>query len=153
MRRRRPSVSRPRATGRPPATGRRPASRPRSSRRAGSSISATRIAVLGAGSWGTALAVQLSRAGHPVLLWGRDPEHLATIARERCNTRYLPGVELPAPVHVQPDLEAAVRRADDVLIAVPSHAFRETLIAIRPAEPKRLAWATKGFELETGLLP
>ncbi len=75
------------------------------------------------------------------------------MARERRNRRYLPGVELPPGVEVEPDLAAAAADADDVLVAVPSQAFRETLIALAPARPRRVAWATKGFELATGLLP
>ena len=75
------------------------------------------------------------------------------MARERRNRRYLPGVALPPGVEVEPDLAAAAADADDVLVAVPSQAFRETLIALAPARPRRVAWATKGFELATGLLP
>ena len=75
------------------------------------------------------------------------------MARERRNRIYLPDVELPAEVRIEPDLAAATAAADDVLVAVPSHAFRATLTAIAPAPPRRLAWATKGFELASGLLP
>src|SRR5690606_23141514 len=104
-------------------------------------------------SWGTALAVQLTRAGHPVVLWGRDSAQLGEMARERRNRIYLPNVALPAEVRIEADLAAAAAAADIVLVAVPSHAFRATLQAVAPAAPRRLAWATKGFELTSGLLP
>ena len=113
------------------------------------------IAVLGAGSWGTALAIQFARAGHPTLLWGRDPAGLARLAAERLNARYLPGAAFPAALGIEPDLARAVARASDVLLAVPSQAFRPTLEALAPllGPGHRIAWATKGFELATGRLP
>jgi glycerol-3-phosphate dehydrogenase (NAD(P)+) len=113
------------------------------------------IAVLGAGSWGTALAVQCARAGRPTLLWARDPAHIERLATTRGNDRYLPGVPFPAGLAVEPDLARAVGAALDLLIAVPSHAFRETLARLRPLlrPGQRVAWATKGFELTSGKLP
>lgn len=113
------------------------------------------VTVLGAGSWGTALAVQLARCGHPVTLWGRDAAALAAMATRRENARYLPGVAFPSTLTVEPDLAAALARADDLLVCVPSRAFRATLTALRPhvGPATRLAWATKGFEQHTGLLP
>ncbi len=113
------------------------------------------IAVLGAGSWGTALAVHLARTGRPTRLWGRDSAALDTLARERCNARYLPGIEFPAALEVAADLTDALADATDVLVAVPSHAFRTTLIAVRESgrRPPGLAWATKGIERGSGLLP
>jgi glycerol-3-phosphate dehydrogenase (NAD(P)+) len=113
------------------------------------------IAVLGAGSWGTALAVQLARSGAPVLLWGRDAAALDDLATHRENRRYLPGVALPDSLRVEPDLARAAAAAADVLVCVPSHAFRGLLVALAPAlrPAARLAWATKGFEQHTGLLP
>jgi glycerol-3-phosphate dehydrogenase (NAD(P)+) len=113
----------------------------------------SRIAIIGAGSWGTALAIQFARAGHPTVLWGRDRGHVEAIARVRRNDRYLPGAELPSNLEVDPVLKAAVAGADDVLIVVPSQAFREILETLAPFRVPRLAWATKGFELATGLLP
>jgi glycerol-3-phosphate dehydrogenase (NAD(P)+) len=112
-------------------------------------------AVLGAGSWGTALAIQLARSGRPTLLWGRDRAHLAELELERCNRRYLPDAPFPPELELQPDLEQALARADDVLLVVPSHAFRSMLTTIAPhLRPNmRVAWATKGFELGTGRLP
>ena len=113
------------------------------------------IAVLGAGSWGTALAIHFARAGRPTLLWGRDAAGLARLAAARCNLRYLPDAPFPAGLTVEPDFAHAVHAAVDLLVAVPSHAFRETLERLRPLlKPgQRVAWATKGFELATGLLP
>src|SRR5208283_1472006 len=113
------------------------------------------IAVLGAGSRGTALAIQFTRAGRPARLWGRSPEHLATMARERRNRRYLPEARFPESLRIVADLAAAIEGVQDVLLAVPSSAFRALLLRLDPLLPPqvRLCWATKGFELETGLLP
>lgn len=113
------------------------------------------VAVLGAGSWGTALAIQFARSGRPTRLWGRDGARLAVMGREGRNERYLAGGKFPQSLLVEPELTQAIRDACDVLIAVPSHAFRALLGAIAPliAPQMRLAWATKGFELPSGLLP
>jgi glycerol-3-phosphate dehydrogenase (NAD(P)+) len=97
--------------------------------------------------------VQFARAGHAAVLHGRDTEHVRAMAAERCNARYLPGVGFPAGLEVTADLAQAVVSADDVVVAVPSHAFRATLEALHELAPRRLAWATKGFELGSGLLP
>ena len=113
------------------------------------------IAVLGAGSWGTALAVQFARSGRPTLLWGRDAAQLRQLAATRRNDRYLPGVAFPEGLAVEPDFAAAVVGARDVLIAVPSQALRATLVRLQPLlrPAQRVAWATKGFELASGRLP
>jgi len=113
------------------------------------------FAVLGSGSWGTALAVHLARTGHSTCLWGIETGELEAMARERTNQRYLPGVRLPEGLEIEHDLAQAVVRADQLLIVVPSHAFREVLQRIRPMlrPGQRVAWATKGFELESGKLP
>jgi len=115
----------------------------------------TAIAVLGAGSWGTALAIQFARSGRVTRLWGRDREALASMTRERRNTRYLASGEFPPSLTATPDLDAALRGANDVLLAVPSHAFRTLLMEVAPrlAPEQRVAWATKGFELDSGKLP
>ena len=115
----------------------------------------SRIAVLGAGSWGTALAIQCARAGHAVRLWGRAAAHCAAMERARVNQRYLPGAMFPDGLRVAADLQAALLGAEDVLIAVPSHAFRELLSAVRDhlTVGQRLCWATKGFEISSGRLP
>ncbi len=113
------------------------------------------VAVLGAGSWGTALAIQFARSGRPTRLWGRDRARLAAMAQQRRNDRYLAAGLFPPALAVQPELADALRDACDVLIAVPSHAFRPVLAGLAPllAPQMRLAWATKGFELPSGLLP
>ncbi len=113
------------------------------------------ITLLGAGSWGTALAIQFARAGHEVRLWGRDPGHLATLERDRCNRRYLPDAPFPQSLRVEADLDQALLGSVDVLIAVPSHGFRQLLLQLKPRlqSGMRLAWATKGFEQGSGKLP
>ena len=115
----------------------------------------TPVAILGAGSWGTALAMQFGRGGQPVTLWARDPATVAEIGRSGTNQRYLPGIALPAGVRAESDLASVVRGHRELLVCVPSHAFRSTLAAIRPhlASDARVAWATKGFEHATGKLP
>jgi glycerol-3-phosphate dehydrogenase (NAD(P)+) len=112
----------------------------------------TTVAVLGAGSWGTALAALLARNGAPTRLWGRDAAALADMRANRCNTRYLPDIELPVELTYEPDLAAALRGADVVLIVVPSHAFAAMLAELAPLlDPATaIAWATKGFEPGTG---
>ena len=113
------------------------------------------IAVLGAGSWGTALAIQFARAGCATRLWARDSRHVEALARERRNTRYLPDARFPDALEVTADLAGALRGSRDILLAVPSQSFRPLLVTLKPllAAGQRVAWATKGFELATGLLP
>jgi len=112
-------------------------------------------AVLGAGSWGTALAVHLARTGHPTVLWGRDAAQMAAFAAARCNTRYLAATPFPDSLRIESSLASAVAGADELLLAVPSHGFRECLEQVAPLmrPGMRVAWATKGFELDTGKLP
>ena len=113
------------------------------------------VAVLGAGSWGTALAVLLARNGHTVLLWGRDEAQLAAIARRGSNERYLPGERLPGNLVVEPALSRAAGAAGAYLVAVPSHAFAEVVAALAAAVPASRAgvlWATKGFDPSSGRL-
>jgi len=111
--------------------------------------------VLGAGSWGTALAVHLARTGHPTVLWGRDAAQMAAFAAARCNTRYLAATPFPDSLRIESSLASAVAGADELLLAVPSHGFRECLEQVAPLmrPGMRVAWATKGFELDTGKLP
>ena len=110
------------------------------------------VAVLGSGSWGTALAALLARNGTPTRLWGRDAQALAAIAAMHRNQRYLPDVELPPELTCESDLARAVHGADIVLIAVPSHAFAALLTDLGPLldSGAAVAWATKGFEPGTG---
>jgi glycerol-3-phosphate dehydrogenase (NAD(P)+) len=113
------------------------------------------IVVLGAGSWGTALAIQFARGGGPTVLWGRAEDEPEKIARDRENVRYLPGATFPPSLSIEPDIGKALASGDDVVLVVPSSALRMVLTQIRPQlGPKaRVAWASKGFELETGKLP
>jgi glycerol-3-phosphate dehydrogenase (NAD(P)+) len=121
----------------------------------GNAIAQEPVAVLGAGSWGTALAIQFARAGHPTRLWCRSESDAAQMIAGRQNRRYLPDAEFPDSLEVHLDLAAAVRDAVAIIVAVPSHSLRVLLTRLKPllARDARLAWATKGFELETGKLP
>lgn len=112
------------------------------------------IAVLGSGSWGTALAIQLA-CSRAVRLWGRDEQQLRAFDQARENTRYLPGIRFPDYLGLEPALEAALAGVRDVLVVVPSHALRETFWRIAPmlAPDSRVAYAAKGFEPESGQLP
>jgi glycerol-3-phosphate dehydrogenase (NAD(P)+) len=113
------------------------------------------MAVIGAGSWGTALAIQCARAGHPTRLWGRDTALVESMRLARRNARYLPDAEFPPSLEPVADLRDALAGVRDALVAVPSHAFRATLLHIEPLleTQARIAWASKGFEMSTGLLP
>jgi glycerol-3-phosphate dehydrogenase (NAD(P)+) len=110
------------------------------------------VAVLGAGSWGTALAALLARNGVPTTLWGRDADAIAQMAATRRNARYLPEQELPAALALSANLGDSVAAAEVLLIVTPSHAFRELLEQIAPRlRPEAgIAWASKGFEPGTG---
>jgi glycerol-3-phosphate dehydrogenase (NAD(P)+) len=112
------------------------------------------VAVLGAGSWGTALALLLARNGHTALLWGNDPAAQARLERERQNRVYLPDVTFPANLRIVASLTEAAGASSRFLMAVPSHAFRATLTALLPHVSRQtmLAWATKGLEPGSGKL-
>jgi len=114
------------------------------------------VAVIGAGSWGTALALQFARSGCDVKLGGvREPDELEAMAAKRENVRYLPGIKFPPNLSAFRNIEDCLAGARDILVAVPSHGLRETLTAIKPllGPDSRVCWATKGFELHTGKLP
>ena len=117
-------------------------------------MTARPIAVLGAGSWGTALAILLARNGHQVRLWGNEPPVMAELHRTRRNARYLPEAVFPDLLSVCDDLDVALAERADVLVVVPSHAFREVLAALRPRlhTDTSVAWATKGLEMASGKL-
>ena len=85
------------------------------------------VAVLGAGSWGTALAIQLARNGLQVNLWGHQPAHIGRLSELRENSEYLPGFPLPGNINPQANLATAVEHASCLLIAVPSKGFRDLL--------------------------
>lgn len=109
------------------------------------------LAVLGAGAWGTALAVQAVRAGQAVTLWARDPARAAAVAVAQENARYLPGVALPAELAITADLAAALLGAEVAVLAVPAQHLRGFLAGLRDAPP--LAVAAKGVERNTLRLP
>lgn len=110
------------------------------------------IAVLGAGSWGTALALVLARNGAAVRLWGHASAHMDALVRERENRRHLPGFGFPETLSPTAELASAVDGVRDVLVVVPSHAFRDTvqqLVSLLP-EDSRIVWATKGLDARSG---
>ena len=105
--------------------------------------SGNRIAVLGAGSWGTALAILLARNGMAVRLWGHEPDHVGALRRERENRHFLPGFELPPSLEPVGDLAGAVAGADEILVVVPSQAFSEVVARIAGldgSQPAALSW-------------
>lgn len=112
------------------------------------------IAVLGAGSWGTALAIHLARAGHPVVMWGNEAEHVQLLAEQRSNQQFLPDITFPDLLQLNADLAQVLDAPAWVLIAIPSHAYRPFLKAqahLFKAE-MGIAWASKGLEQGTGKL-
>ncbi len=117
-------------------------------------MAAIKIAVLGAGSWGTAMAIMMARAGHRVTLWAHNPSHIAALEKDRCNTRFLPDHSFPKTLLTSPDLEETVSTHHFIMIAVPSHALRATVEKCKPLLQKDtvVTWITKGFETDTGLL-
>ncbi|MDT8319441.1 MAG: NAD(P)H-dependent glycerol-3-phosphate dehydrogenase [Xanthomonadales bacterium] len=110
------------------------------------------VAVLGAGSWGTALSMQLARSGCRVLLWARSPAHVRAMRRAARNPRFLSDIPFPDGVEPEADLATAVRSADEVLLAVPSSAFVALIRQIEPllGEGDGVSWACKGLEPGTG---
>ncbi len=117
-------------------------------------MEAQAVAVLGAGSFGTALAIQLARRGADTVLWGRDAEKLAQMQEARENAQYLPQCHFPAGLIATSDLAAAVGAAEDLLIATPSHALRATLEAVKPLlrPGQGIVCACKGLEPLSGRL-
>ena len=114
----------------------------------------TRIGVLGAGAWGTALALVLASNGHQVRLWSREASHRETLRCDRENTRYLPGAALPDTLEIIDDPTSHLQHSDQVLIAVPSEGFADMVATLAKDWPEHtgLIWATKGFVPDTGVL-
>jgi len=112
------------------------------------------VAILGAGSYGTALAICFARKGIATTLWGRDKTQVAAMREAHENAHYLPDCPFPETLQVTDDLAAAVKDVKNVLVVVPSHAFADLLRAVKPSlgADARVAWATKGLEPETGRL-
>jgi glycerol-3-phosphate dehydrogenase (NAD(P)+) len=111
-----------------------------------------KISVLGAGAWGTALAIQAAQAGHDVSLWGRDAAAIEQMRVSRRNAAYLPDSELPAPLALTADRGQAIAHAAAglTIIATPMSGLRETLAALPSTQ--RVLWLCKGFEAGSGRL-
>ncbi|EMF6671249.1 MULTISPECIES: NAD(P)H-dependent glycerol-3-phosphate dehydrogenase [Serratia] len=112
------------------------------------------MTVIGAGSYGTALAITLARNGHAVVLWGHNPAQIQTLQQARCNQAFLPDVPFPDTLLLEADLARALAASRDVLVVVPSHVFGDVLRQLKPhlRPDARIVWATKGLEAETGRL-
>ena len=116
------------------------------------------IAVLGAGSFGTAMAIAFANDSKPVTLWGHNPLNLTAIEQDRENRRYLPGVKLPPSITINASLDSISKTHQHYFIVVPSHAFRQNLIHLKNCcdqhgnQPETISWGTKGFEPESGAL-
>jgi glycerol-3-phosphate dehydrogenase (NAD(P)+) len=112
------------------------------------------ISVLGAGSWGTALAIQAARNGCETMLWGHNPEHIDLLKKTAENQRFLPGIIFPDKLKITQNIEECIDFSQLVLLSIPSHAFKATLQRIQPLmkQPLKIAWATKGFDSESGAL-
>ena len=113
-----------------------------------------KVAVLGAGSWGTALALQLARHNLKINLWGHLPEHIEQMKADGQNSVFLPGFPFPDNLQPEQDLALCLKDADEVLIVVPSHAFASVIMAIKPylKQQTSLSWATKGLDPENNAL-
>ena len=112
------------------------------------------VAVLGAGSWGTALAIHLARNGHVVHLWGHRAEHINNLKQHRSNERYLPGLKFPDNLHPITSLNQAIDNVEHILVVVPSHVFADLLSQLKSITSccTSIIWATKGFEHKSGRL-
>ncbi len=112
------------------------------------------VAVLGCGSWGTALAILLCRHGHEARLWGHEAAQIDALCRDRENRQFLPGFALPDNLYPTTSLDAALDQADDCLVVVPSHAFAIVMqqVSLRLPASRGLAWATKGLDPSSGAL-
>ncbi|MDE1220704.1 NAD(P)H-dependent glycerol-3-phosphate dehydrogenase [Vibrio aestuarianus] len=112
------------------------------------------MTVIGAGSYGTSLAISLARNGANVVLWGHEVEHMARLEADRANHEFLPNIDFPPSLIIESDLQKAVQASRDLLVVVPSHVFGIVLKSLKPhlRENSRICWATKGLEPETGRL-
>ncbi|XTV77013.1 NAD(P)H-dependent glycerol-3-phosphate dehydrogenase [Bibersteinia trehalosi] len=112
------------------------------------------VTILGAGSYGTALAIALSRNGHKTYLWGHNPQKMAQMAASRMNQEFLPDIPFPDALEIESDLAQAIAKSRDLLIVVPSHVFGDVLLQLKPflSTEHRIIWATKGLERDTGRL-
>lgn len=111
------------------------------------------VALLGHGSWGSAIAIHLAKNGHDVVLWGKDAQQTAALEAHRMNNRYLPGIPLPRNLRIHTGtLETLLQHTQDILVAVPSHGFSGLLNTLKPfwSNTHRLAWLTKGLDEHSG---
>jgi len=108
------------------------------------------VTVVGAGAWGTALALILQQNGHRIVVWGHDPRHLDAMRRNGQNEAFLPGIPLPIDWQFESSVSRAVEGADLILMVVPSKAFREVAQALGQVRVPIIT-ATKGIELDSGL--
>ncbi len=106
------------------------------------------MAVLGAGSWGTALAIHLAKTGQPINLWGWRADELSEMATKGENNVYLPGIPFPESIRLQPNLSTALAGVKDIMVAVPSVGFASTLQQVKALgdAPRRILWVTKGLD-------
>ncbi|MGF7453908.1 NAD(P)H-dependent glycerol-3-phosphate dehydrogenase [Pasteurella bettyae] len=118
------------------------------------STNTSSVTILGAGSYGTALAIALSRNGYPTYLWGHNQEACQQMAEQRQNARFLPNITFPEALQIESDLKTAVQKSKNLLIVVPSHVFGDVIKQVKPylTTEHRIAWATKGLERNTGRL-
>ncbi len=116
-------------------------------------MGAERIGVLGAGSWGTALAIEFARH-RPVSLWSHNADEIAALRRDRENRRYLPGIAFPGALTPEADLGGLLGQCAEILVVVPSHAFAGLCARLAELAPElaSLFWATKGFEPQSSRL-
>ncbi|WP_225639156.1 NAD(P)H-dependent glycerol-3-phosphate dehydrogenase [Candidatus Profftia sp. (ex Adelges kitamiensis)] len=112
------------------------------------------MTIIGAGSYGTALAITLARNGYNVVLWGHNPKHIHILHTARCNQTFLPDIHFPDNLKLETDLTKAIAVSRDIMIVVPSHVFSEVLYKIQPhlRANSRIVCATKGLEKGTGHL-
>ncbi len=112
------------------------------------------VTVLGAGSWGSALAIHLARAGLQIRLWGNEPDHMVRLQQQRCNQQFLPDVEFPESLEVHADLAQSLQSTGWILLAIPSYAFRSFLASATDLIDTKtpVVWASKGLEEGTGKL-
>lgn len=112
------------------------------------------MTVIGAGSYGTSLAISLARNGDNVVLWGHEDDHMQRLERDRSNQEFLPDIPFPETLIIESDLQKAVTASRDLLVVVPSHVFDIVLKSVKPylSADARICWATKGLEPETGRL-
>jgi len=112
------------------------------------------IAVLGGGSWGTALAIQIARANINVCMWDINADHVQRMQQDGSNETHLPGIPFPASLKVSDSLQSTIEQAQTLLLVVPSHAMRSFLQSARAyiRADQHIVWATKGLEEGTGKL-